>query len=86
MDYKRTVNKNYLMAQLKMHGLTLKTLALSLDPPITESCMCKLSTIGHPYKNEGRIKQVASALHADDIHLFPFMPAEKKVNSKNNKA
>lgn len=86
MDFKRTVNRNYLISQIKLYGYTLKTLGLALDPPITEGAVCKLISPTHPYKDEARIKQIAAVLHESDILLFPFMPIEQKGSNKEKVA
>lgn len=82
IDFKRTVNRNYLISRIKLYGYSLKTLGLALDPPISEGAVCKLISITHPYKDEGRIKQIAAVLYDSDVLLFPFMPVEQKGTNK----
>ena len=82
MEFIRTVNRNYIESLLRLRGLTFQALGEILDPPITQTAISKLLSPTHPYKDEGRIKQIAAVLKESDVLLFPFMPIEQKSKKK----
>jgi hypothetical protein len=82
MEFVRTVNRNYIESLLRIKGLTFQALGEILDPPLTQTAISKLLSPTHPYKDEGRLKQIAAVFNESDVLLFPFMPTEQKGNNK----
>lgn len=85
---KRTVNKNLLFALIHYNGLTLETLAKSLNPPLSKSVLSRLCNPNHPHKAEFRIKEVSEKLCVPSEILFPYdlQPVSEEIKNDDEAA